>query len=176
MFGNTVKIRKCVDKYGQHIILGDRKVKLEAVLILYYLMPITTRTLAKGVPPRLHEPKPKGKPRTQNTTASKANAKEPGSRKRSTRDDDSDNEDDDVSASDDSASRAKKKKNGKRRRTEPEVESEVEIVDEDVEPPEKDVEDVEGVEHGVGGQEPPNEQDVSTSHISWTLGTHHTLG
>lgn len=139
-------------------------------------MPITTRTIAKGVPPRLHEPKPKGKPYTQNNTTAK-NAKEPGSRKRSTRDDNSDNnsEDDVVYTSDDSASWAKKKKNGKRRRTEPEVEleSEVEVVDEDVEPPEKDVEDVEG---SVGGHEPPDEQDVSTSHISWTLETHHTLG
>jgi len=168
MFDNMVKIRKCVDKYSQHIILGYIKLKLEAVLILYYPMPITTRTLTKGVPPRLHEPKPKGKPHTQNTTASKANAKEPGTHKRSTRDDNSDNEDNYVPA--------KKKKNGKRRHTEPEVESEVEIVDEDVEPPEKDVEDIEGVEHSVGGKEPPNEQDVSTSHISWTLGTHHTLG
>ena len=139
------------------------------------LMPITTRTVAKGVPPRLYEPKPKGKPRTQNNTTAKANAKEPASHKRSTWDDDLDNKDDDVSTSDDSASQAMKKKNGKWRRTEPEVELEleVEVVDEDVEPPEKDVEDV---EDSVGGQELPNEQDVSTSHISWTLETHHTLG
>lgn len=138
-------------------------------------MPITTRTIAKGIPLRLHEPKPKGKPCTQNNTTAKANAKEPGSHKRSTQDDDSDNEDDDLSTSDNLASWAKKKKNGKRHRTEPEVEleSEVEVVDEDVEPPEKDVEDV---EDSVGGQELPNEQDVSTSHISWTLETHHTLG
>jgi hypothetical protein len=46
----------------------------------------------------------------------------------------------------------------------------VEVVDVDVEPLVKDIEDV---EDGVGG---PNEQDVSTSHISWTLETHYTLG
>jgi len=121
-------------------------------------MPITTRTIAKGVPPRLREPKPKGKPCTTNNTTVKAKAKELGSCKRSSRDDD-------VSISTDTASRAKQKKDGKRCRTEPELESEqeVEIVDKDVEPPEKDVEDV---EDSVGGQEPPNEQDISISHIS----------
>ena len=75
-----------------------------------------------------------------------------------------------MSISDDSAVWAQKKKSGKRRRIEPE---EPEVVDEDVEPPEKVVEDVEDVEDNVG---PPNEQDVSTSLISWTLETHYTLG
>ena len=87
-----------------------------------------------------------------------AKAKELGSRKGSTPDDDS-------------TFQAKKKRDEKRCHTEPE--SEVEVVDEDVEPPEKIVEDV---EDSIGGQKPSNEQGVSTSHISWTLETHHTLG
>jgi len=124
-------------------------------------MPITTRTIAKGVPPRLHEPKPKGKPRTTNNTTAQAKAKELGSHKRSTRDHDS-KDHDEASISDDLVSRAKKKKAGKRHCTEPESESEVEVVNEDLEPPEKDVKDI---EDSVGGQEPANEQDVSTSHI-----------
>lgn len=69
-------------------------------------MAITTRTIAKGVPPRLREPKPKGKPRTQNNMTVKG--KKPGRRKRSN--ESSDSEDDDVSISDDSAVRAQKKK------------------------------------------------------------------
>jgi hypothetical protein len=129
-------------------------------------MPTITRTIAKGVPPR---PKPKGNPRTQNNTIGKVKAKETGNRKRTSRNDDSDSEDNDIS--DDSAIQAKTKKNGKRRRTQPEVEPEV--VDEDVDPPENVVENVEDVEDNV---EPPNEQDVSTSFISWTLKTYYTLG
>lgn len=38
-------------------------------------MPTTTQTLAKGIPPRLHEPKTKGKPcmtKTKKQTASKS--------------------------------------------------------------------------------------------------------
>jgi hypothetical protein len=73
-------------------------------------MPITTRTVAKGVPPRLHDPKPKGK-RARNNTTAKARAKESGSRKRSSRDDDSENDDDDTS--DDSAFRANLKEKRK---------------------------------------------------------------
>jgi len=121
-------------------------------------MPITTRTIAKGVPLRLHEPKTKGKPHTTNNMTAKGKAKELGSHKRSIRDDDSDSEDGDVSISNDSESQSKQNKDRKRRRMEPEVE----VVDEDVEPPEKDVKDVED----VGGQEPLDEQDVSASHIS----------
>ena len=136
-------------------------------------MPITTQTISKGIPLRLCEPKHKGKPCTQNNTTANANAKEPGSCKRSTWDNNSDNEDD-VSTSDDSTSWAKKRY-GKRHHTNPGVEFEVEVVDEDVEPPKKYVEDVESID-SVGGQELPNKQDVSTSHISWTLETHHTLG
>ena len=135
-------------------------------------MPITTRTVAKGIPPRPHNPKSKGKQHTKKNPTAKANAKESGSRKRPTSDDNLNNEDDDMLTSDDSASRSNKKK---RRRTEPAVESEseVEVVEKNVEPPEQDVEDV---EDSVGGQEPSNEQDVSPSHISWTLETHRTLG
>jgi outer membrane biosynthesis protein TonB len=79
-------------------------------------MTITTRTIAKGIPPRLHDPKPKGKPH-----AKKSNTKTTqGSRKRVTRDSDDDSSpEDEVSSSDDSElARRAKKKAGKRRRVE----------------------------------------------------------
>ena len=63
--------QKCFTKYGQHIIFG----KCESYIVP--LMPITTQMIAKGVPPWLHQPKPKGKPCT---TMSSTNAKEHGIR------------------------------------------------------------------------------------------------
>jgi hypothetical protein len=102
-------------------------------------MPNTARTVPKK--------KPNAKPPPKKNTPAKAKAKQPGSNKRSTRDDDPDSEEEED------LSNMKKK----RRRTEPDVE----VVDEDVEP-----EIVEDVEDGVGAQEPADEQDVSTSHIS----------
>ena len=122
-------------------------------------MTIITRTIAKGIPPRLHDPKPKGKPR-----AKKSNAKTiQGSRKRGTResDSDSDREVDKTPTSDDSESaRRVKKRDGKRRRVEL-SDSEVENV-EDAEPPSEDVEEV---DDGVGDEQLPDEQEVSPYHV-----------
>ena len=75
MYNNTEKI------HGQTLATGYKKI----VNCANSLMPITTRTVAKGIPPR--PTKPKGKPRTHNTTA-KVNVKEAGNRKRSSRNDD----------------------------------------------------------------------------------------
>ena len=132
-------------------------------------MTITTRTIAKGIPPRLHNPKLKGKPRTK-----KSNAKTTqGSRKRATRDsdDESGQEEDEVPSSDGSESaRRAKKKAGKRRRVES-SDSEVEMV-EDNERPGKDIEEV---DDGVGDEQPPDEQEVSPYHLLYALLTHYTL-
>jgi hypothetical protein len=108
-------------------------------------MPITTRTTAKK--------QRDGKPHPKKKLSVKGKAKEIASHKRTARDDDSDSEHDDESDDESDGSRVKKK----RRRTEPEVE----VVDEVVEP-----EVVEVVDDSFGGQEPVNEQDVSSSKFS----------
>jgi len=43
--------------------------------INYPTMPITTRTIAKGVPPRVHEPKGKAKPRAKQANTTKPSRK-----------------------------------------------------------------------------------------------------
>ena len=132
-------------------------------------MTITTRTIAKGIPPRLHDPKPKGKPH-----AKKGNTKTTqDSRKRTTRDSDdgSGPEENEVSSSDNSElARRAKKKAGKRRRIEVSDSEEVEVVEDD-ERPGKDIEEV---DDGVGDEQPPDEQEVSPYHLPQAL-THHTL-
>ena len=74
-------------------------------------MTITTRTIAKRIPPRLHDPKPKGKPHAKKGNTKTTSTQ--GSRKRVTRDSDdgSGPEENEVSSSDnsESACRAKKK-------------------------------------------------------------------
>jgi len=120
---------------------------------------ITTQTIAKGILPRLHDPKPKGKPHTK-----KRNTKmTQGSRKRATRDsdDESGQEDDETPTSDDSESvRRAKKQAGKRQRIEL-SDSEVEVV-EDTDRPGKDIEEV---DDGVGDEQPPDEQEVGPYHL-----------
>ena len=127
-------------------------------------MTITTRTIAKRIPPRLHDPKPKGKPH-----AKKGNMKTTSTQgKRVARDSDdgSGPEENEVSSSDDSESaRRAKKKAGKRRRVEV-SDSEVEVVEDD-EQPGKDIEEV---DDGVG-----DEQEVSPYHLLQASLTHHTL-
>src|ERR1700678_2370816 len=97
--------------------------------IKYSTMTITTRTIAKGIPARLREPKPKGKPpATKSNAKAKPTTKE--SRKRATREDES--EEESEPASDDSLHRAKekRKRDGKRRRIElSEAEGEVDVVE-----------------------------------------------
>ena len=133
-------------------------------------MTITTRTIAKGIPARLCEPKPKGKPpATKSNAKAKPTTKE--SRKRATREDES--EEESEPASDDSLHRAKEKRDGKRRRIElSEAEGEVDVV-EDIEPPEEDVEEV---DDGIGKQRSSNKQDVSAYHLLQASKTHYTLG
>ncbi len=87
-------------------------------------MPITTRTVAKGIPPRLHEPKQNHK-----SKAGKDNKKRStkGSNKKRVAASDSDEE------SNDSASKGRKGKGNKRRRLraqEGEYDSEDEVVSE----------------------------------------------
>lgn len=129
-------------------------------------MTITTRTIAKRIPPRLHDPKPKGKPHAKKGNTKTTSTQ--GSRKRVTRDSDdgSGPEENEVSSSDDSESaRRAKKKAGKRRRVEV-SDSEVEVVEDD-ERPGKDIEEV---DDGVG-----DEQEVSPYHLLQASLTHHTL-
>ena len=129
-------------------------------------MTITTRTIAKRIPPRLHDPKPKGKPHAKKGNTKTTSTQ--GSRKRVTRDSDdgSGPEENEVSSSDDSESaRRAKKKAGKRRCVEV-SDSEVEVVEDD-ERPGKDIEEV---DDGVG-----DEQEVSPYHLLQASLTHHTL-
>ena len=129
-------------------------------------MTITTWTIAKGIPPRLHDdPKPKGKPHTK-----KSNTKTTeGSCKRATRDsdDDSGQEKDKVPELVHKA----KKKAGKRQHIKLSDSKDVEMV-EDTKQTGKDIEEV---DDGVGNEQPPDEQEVSPYHLLYALLTHHTL-
>jgi len=122
-------------------------------------MPSTTRTIAKGIPPRLHDPKPKGKPHTKKSNTKTVRTQ--GSRKRATRDSDDESgpdEGEDSSSDESESARRAKKKAGKRRRVDI-SDSEMEIVD-DNERPGKVVEEV---DDGVNDEQPPDEQEVSLS-------------
>jgi len=132
-------------------------------------MTITTRTLTKGIPPRLHDPKPKGKPHTKKSNTKTTQV----SHKRATRDSDNESgpDKDDVFLSDDSESVCRaKKKAGKWRHVE-DSDSEVEVV-EDNKWPGKDIEEV---DDDVGDEQPPDEQEVSPYHLPQASLTHHTL-
>ena len=110
-------------------------------------MPITTRTIAKGIPPRLHESRPshkvkKGKNRTRVTTKS--------SHKRAA-----------PSDSDDNVEEPIKRKGAKSRHLEVQEESseEGEVVSErGSEPPEE----IDDVDNGVATSPSSDEQEVST--------------
>ena len=91
-------------------------------------MPIVTRTVAKGIPPRLHESKPKHKGRQAHTTSRQT-------KKRNATSSDSKSESE--------QSEPKKKRTKKRQRIDSsEPESGVEVVDV-VEPPAKEIEEEE---------------------------------
>jgi len=137
--------QKCDAKFASH-----KKTK-------YSAMTITTRTIAKGILPRPHDPKPKPKPRATKSKL-KPNPTTKKNHKRVVTDDEGSVEDE-MSVSDDSVQRVKKR-GGKRHRIElSESEEEVEVVDEDVEPPEEDVEEV---DDGIAEQGRPDEQEVSS--------------
>ena len=100
---------------------------------------MTTRTIAKGIPPRQHKPKGKAKPHTNNgSTKNITKPKKKQSNKRMASDYESDDEEESTSADDsDSTTQGKKK-----RQHVEDPESENEIVDEDGEPPAKEVEEI----------------------------------
>ena len=115
--------------------------------------------IAKGVPPRVHEPKGKGKAKRQ---AKQANTMKP-SRKRVASDSES-------KVDDEAEPRVKKKRNTIHHRSE-ESQSEVELVEDNAEPPKE----VESVDETHGSEEVPDEQEVSTGYLFET-DTHQYLG
>src|SRR6266545_3658530 len=119
---------------------------LQIFLKSYSTMPITTRTIAKGVPPRVHKPKGKAKQQTKQAHTS---------RKRVA------SESEGEELEDETEPRAKKKRNTTHRQIE-ESESEVELIEENAQPPE---EEVESVDETRGSEEVPDEQEVSTGHL-----------
>jgi len=95
-------------------------------------MPITTQNIAKGVPPRLHEPKSKSRKRVRI---------------------------DSLDSSEDSAPKPKVKKKKKQLCKEVETEPEVEEVEDDVDPPAQEVEEVDTIQVTSDGAD---EHEVST--------------
>jgi len=89
-------------------------------------MTITTRTIAKGVPPRLREPKPTAKAAKNGTTGKSKTAK-----KRVASESESESEDSEP---------VKKKKARNKKQRYIDSDEEIEVVDVDAEPPEKEVE------------------------------------
>ena len=105
-------------------------------------MTITTWTIALGIPPRLHQPKPTKASGTKATKTDKKNQKRVASES---------NKDD--SSSDESELRVKKKQCKEQNKEQNKVsDDDVELVEDDVEPPEKDVKDVD-IELGVGDKQ-----------------------
>jgi hypothetical protein len=116
---------------------------------------ITTHAIAQEIPPRLHEAKGKAKVKAKPGGKKTAITKSKQFRKRPA----SDKESDEDASESDPPEHVVKKKRAKRRHME-ESEGEVELVETDVEPPDKEVEDVDD----DGSGEPPDEQEVSTIH------------
>lgn len=108
-------------------------------------MPLTTRTVAKGIPPRLHQPKSKGKAANARTSKPKKSGKRAAS------------ESELESESEDSEPVKKKTNRKKRQRVDIASEAEVELVHENAEPAEKEVEEADA--GGDGGQD--NQEEVS---------------
>jgi len=134
-------------------------------------MPITTWTITKGIPPRLHDPKPKGKPHARKSNSKLATTQ--GSRKRATRDsdDESNPEHDEFSlASDSESAHWPKKKAGKHQCVELSGSDEVEVANN--ERPGKNVEEV---DNDVDNEQAPDEQEVSPYHLIQASLTYHTL-
>ena len=121
-------------------------------------MPTTTQTIAKGVPPRVHEPKVKAKPQ-----AKQANTTQPSHKWVASK-----SEFDELEET--TKPRPKKKHNTTCQWIE-ESKSEVELVN-NSDPPKEEVENVDEMH---GSEEVPTEQEVSTSHI-FERNTHQHLG
>ena len=121
-------------------------------------MPITTWMIAKGVPPRVHEPKVKAKPWVKQANTTQPSCKKVASKSESNK------------LEEMTKLRPRKKQNTTCQWIE-ESESEVELVN-NAEPPE---EEVKSVDKMLGSEEVPTEQEVSTSHI-FERNTHQHLG
>ena len=115
----------------------------------------TTRAIAQGIPRRVHATKAKAKPRVNKTTTTKNRQ----TRKRPASDNSEESEEDEDGSSSDEPVWVVKKKRAKRQRVE-ESEGEVELIETDAEPPDKEVENVDD----GSGEEPPDEQEVSIKH------------
>ncbi len=100
-------------------------------------MPITTRTVAKGIPPRVHEPKGKAKQPTKPKLTTK-------SKRRHKQVSEEELESEEGSSSPDNLEpRVKSKRKIKKRRIE-DSEAEAELIEDNVDPPNKEVESIEG--------------------------------
>ncbi|KAF8963735.1 hypothetical protein BDZ97DRAFT_1919514 [Flammula alnicola] len=122
-------------------------------------MPITTRNIAKGVPPRLHLPKgptTKHKPSTGNKGGTTKPTQTRKSHKRNTTESDDGSEE--SSQSEDSEPRARKKKRAKWHVTE--SEEEVEDIEADAAP----VEDVDATSSQQPGSADEDEEDGLNDH------------
>ncbi|EDR01052.1 uncharacterized protein LACBIDRAFT_312616 [Laccaria bicolor S238N-H82] len=116
-------------------------------------MAITTRMITKGIPPRLHDPKPTGKPRTKKSNTKTATMQ--GSFKWAIKDSDN-SENEELSSGDDSESaRRAKKKAGKQQRLNLPDSDEVEVADDS----ERWGKDVEEVDDGVDDEQSADEQE-----------------
>ena len=115
-------------------------------------MPIVTRTVAKGIPPRLHESKPKHKGRKSHTTSRQT-------KKRNATSSDSESESE--------QSEPKKKRTKKRQHIDSsELESGVEVVDV-VEPPAKEIEEEEA--GGIVREADIDDAEEVSNIIDWDL-------
>ena len=121
-------------------------------------MPLDTRTKAKGIPPRGHLP-PKGKKAAKKSSSQK-NAKN----KKNKRTVDSDSDESDDTEKSNVGPVVGKKKPSKWWRGE--SESEAEVIDEDVEPPEDVVEEVDG--NAVGNDESEVSMAIYWYYVAWT--------
>jgi hypothetical protein len=123
-------------------------------------MPLITCNLAKGIAPRLHEPKPKAKSHTK-MDGSKAQPTPKNCKRVATSDEESEEEaGSDSQLSDDEAMKPKKKESKRQHVQESDSEVEVEIIDQNNEPSEKEIKEV---DTGVKEQGPTNEHDISTN-------------
>ena len=107
-------------------------------------MPLATRNISKGIPPRTHLP-PKGKKITRSKSKSRKNIKY----NKNKRNANSDSDEGDISPPE----VLKKRKSSKRQHVEESDDSELEIVDNDVEAPNEEVEEVNTIGNIVENEE-----------------------
>jgi hypothetical protein len=135
----------------------------------YTTMLLIMHNITKGIPPQLHNLKPKAKPCTK-TDSMKTKPKEKKGCKRVII---SDNEGEEEGLSSDSSVVTTNRTRKQQHVEASNANSEVEIVDQDVEPPKKGVEQVDDAH---SQEEPTDEQEVSLIHLMKCTDTHHILG